>query len=131
MIFFFANVLGYVDKQSAVKMIRFVLNTASQKTFRLKFLDFPVTRQILQDDFFREKIKINLPGLRRTVALAVQNGISVPALTNAVEYIDALSGSLLGANLIQAQRDYFGSHTFRRIDRDGVFCHDWKEHYKK
>ena len=91
----------------------------------------PGLENLMQDDFFREKIKINLPGLRRTVALAVQNGIPVPALTNAVEYIDALSGSLLGANLIQAQRDYFGSHTFRRIDRDGVFCHDWKEHYKK
>lgn len=76
-------------------------------------------------DFFNEKLNGALPYLREAVCTAVTNGIPLPAFSGAVSYIDLLSGGLVGANLIQAQRDFFGAHTFKRNDREGVFHHNW------
>lgn len=84
---------------------------------------------LMLDEFFLGKIRENLASLRRMVGTAVGRGIPVPALANAVQYIDGFRAGQLGANVIQAQRDYFGAHTFRRIDREGVFHHQWQEHY--
>lgn len=84
---------------------------------------------LMLDEFFLGKIRENLASLRRVVGTAVGRGIPVPALANAVQYIDGFRAGQLGANVIQAQRDYFGAHTFRRIDREGVFHHQWQEHY--
>ena len=81
----------------------------------------------MQDTFFFNKIRDNLEDLRKVVSLAIQNGVPIPALTNAVEYIDAMRSPRLGANLIQAQRDYFGAHTFKRIDKEGIFHHEWQK----
>jgi len=53
------------------------------------------------------------------------------AMMNALAYIDASRATHLGANLIQAQRDYFGAHTFLRTDKEGSFHHEWQEHYGK
>ena len=91
----------------------------------------PKLSNIMLDPFFQTKIRENLPGLRNVVGLAMQQGIPVPALANAVEYIDAFRGPHLGANLIQAQRDYFGAHTYQRLDKEGSFHHAWQEHYIK
>lgn len=84
---------------------------------------------LMLDDFFSKKIQENIVSLRRVVSLAVANGIPVPALTAAIEYIDAMRSERLGANIIQAQRDYFGAHTFKRTDEEGSFHHEWQEHY--
>ena len=84
-------------------------------------------KNLMQDDFFFNKIRDNLEDLRKVVSLAIQNGVPIPALTNAVEYIDAMRSPRLGANLIQAQRDYFGAHTFKRIDKEGIFHHEWQK----
>ena len=81
---------------------------------------------LMLDEFFMSKLKDGLTSLRRTVALGVEHGVAMPALVNALEYIDALRSDRLGANLIQAQRDYFGAHTFKRIDREGAFHHEWQ-----
>lgn len=89
----------------------------------------PQLDNLLQDTFFAGKVNENLAALRQTVASAVQLGIPVPALACAVEYIDALRGTPLGANLIQAQRDYFGAHTFKRIDKEGSFHHEWQKNF--
>lgn len=86
----------------------------------------PELKNLMQDDFFFNKIRDNLADLRKVVSLAIQNGVPIPALTNAVEYIDAMRSPRLGANLIQAQRDYFGAHTFKRIDKEGIFHHEWQ-----
>lgn len=91
----------------------------------------PQLLNLMLDEFFLEKIKANLPSLRRVAAMAITYGIPVPAMTAAIEYIDALRSDRLGANLIQAQRDYFGAHTFKRTDKEGSFHHQWQEHYKK
>ncbi|MBR1728571.1 MAG: decarboxylating NADP(+)-dependent phosphogluconate dehydrogenase [Selenomonadaceae bacterium] len=89
------------------------------------FQNDPQLENLMQDQFFFDKIKNNLDDLRKVVSLAIQNGIAIPALANALEYIDAMRSERLGANLIQAQRDYFGAHTFKRIDKEGTFHHNW------
>lgn len=59
------------------------------------------------------------------VAYAVQNGIPVPTFSAAVAYYDSYRAEVLPANLIQAQRDYFGAHTYKRTDKEGVFHTEW------
>ena len=63
--------------------------------------------------------------LRDVVAYAVQNGIPVPTFSAAVAYYDSYRAAVLPANLIQAQRDYFGAHTYKRTDKEGVFHTEW------
>lgn len=91
----------------------------------------PSLENLVFDAFFQRRINENQASLRRIVCLAVQNGIPVPAHANAVQYLDAYSSPHVGANLIQAQRDYFGAHTFQRIDKPGVFHHQWQKHDTK
>lgn len=77
--------------------------------------------------YFQEKIKQNADSLRKVLALAVQCGIPVPAMANALAYLDEFRSENVGANLIQAQRDFFGAHSFQRRDREGIFHHIWNE----
>ena len=65
--------------------------------------------------------------LRDVVAYAVQNGIPVPTFSAAVAYYDSYRAEVLPANLIQAQRDYFGAHTYKRTDKEGVFHTEWMD----
>ncbi len=76
-------------------------------------------------EFFRRAINQNLGKLRELTVLAVQGGIAVPALSAALAYLDTYRTADSGANLIQAQRDYFGAHTFERKDREGSFHYEW------
>jgi 6-phosphogluconate dehydrogenase len=62
---------------------------------------------------------------RHVVTTALQLGIPVPGFTAALTYYDGYRQARLPANLLQAQRDYFGAHTYQRTDRDGVFHTDW------
>lgn len=64
---------------------------------------------------------------RDVVAYAVQNGIPVPTFSAAIAYYDSYRSAVLPANLIQAQRDYFGAHTYKRTDKEGVFHTEWLE----
>ncbi|EXU75214.1 NADP-dependent phosphogluconate dehydrogenase [Erwinia mallotivora] len=65
--------------------------------------------------------------LRDVVAYAVQNGIPTPTFSAAIAYYDSYRSAVLPANLIQAQRDYFGAHTYKRTDKEGVFHTEWLE----
>ncbi|MFB4356462.1 NADP-dependent phosphogluconate dehydrogenase [Pantoea sp. BS_4] len=65
--------------------------------------------------------------LRDVVAFAVQNGIPTPTFSSAVAYYDSYRSAVLPANLIQAQRDFFGAHTYKRIDKEGVYHTEWLE----
>ncbi len=87
----------------------------------------PGLENLLVDDFFRDAIRAALPGWRRTVAIAVSLGAPVPAFASALSFYDGYRSARLPANLLQAQRDYFGAHTYERIDRPrGEFFHtDW------
>lgn len=84
----------------------------------------PELSNLLLDPFFREVVGNAQDGWRRVVASAVTNGIPVPAICTALNYFDGYRSSRLPANLLQAQRDYFGAHTYERTDRPrGEFFH--------
>jgi 6-phosphogluconate dehydrogenase (decarboxylating) (EC 1.1.1.44) len=80
--------------------------------------------------FFAAQVLENEVSLRNVVAEAVRAGIPVPALSSALEWFDALRTENLPANLLQAQRDYFGAHTYERVDKPrGQFFHtNWTGH---
>ncbi|MBM1107588.1 NADP-dependent phosphogluconate dehydrogenase [Aurantibacter crassamenti] len=86
--------------------------------------DSSLTNLLLSPRFV-EKIQDTVDAARELVSYAAQNGIPVPGLSNSLTYFDSYTSSRLPLNLIQAQRDYFGSHTYERIDREGTFHTEW------
>ncbi|MEK4485774.1 NADP-dependent phosphogluconate dehydrogenase [Psychrobacillus sp. FSL H8-0484] len=80
---------------------------------------------LLVDPYFQEIVGEYHNYLREVLTLAIQQGIPTPALSSALAYYDSYRTETLPANLIQAQRDYFGAHTYQRIDKDGVFHTSW------
>ena len=84
----------------------------------------PELSNLLLDPFFKDKIEEAQSAWRRVIATAVTNGIWVPAMSTALNYFDGFRNSRLPANLLQAQRDYFGAHTYERTDKPrGEFFH--------
>ncbi len=84
----------------------------------------PSIKNLLLDPFFKEKIIKSQEGWRSIVSTAIANGIPVPAMTSSLAYFDGYRNNRLPANLLQAQRDYFGAHTYERIDKNrGEFFH--------
>lgn len=85
---------------------------------------------LLMDDYFGETIKGLVPAWREVVAYAAKDGIPMPAFSSALSYFDGYTTASLPANLLQAQRDYFGAHTYERIDQPrGQFFHtNWTGH---
>lgn len=90
----------------------------------------PELENLALDSFFTEALKTAEVGWRKAVVLAVENGIPAPAFASALSYFDGYRSERLPANLLQAQRDYFGAHTYERIDKKrGEFFHtDWTGH---
>jgi 6-phosphogluconate dehydrogenase len=88
----------------------------------------PGLPDMIEDGFFSEALKAAGPSWREVVAGAANGGIPVPAYSSALSYFDAMRSERLPANLIQAQRDFFGAHTFERVDRPRgeYFHHDWR-----
>lgn len=78
----------------------------------------PVPLSLLQDPFFVQELKQAETGWRKTVALAVMQGVPAPALSSALSFYDGYRCAAGSANILQAQRDYFGAHTYQRTDRD-------------
>ena len=85
----------------------------------------PKLANLLLDAYFADLIGKAQTGLRQVVAAAAEAGIAVPALASALAYFDGYRSARLPASLIQAQRDYFGAHTYERIDRPGAVHSDW------
>jgi len=85
----------------------------------------PDLPNLLVDPFFAAGINARQASLRKLVSLAAESGIPALAFSSALAYYDAYRTARLPANLTQAQRDYFGAHTYRRIDREGVFHTEW------
>ena len=84
----------------------------------------PNLTNLLLDPFFKEKVLTAQSGWRSVVASAVTNGIPVPSMSAALSYFDGYRTERLPANLLQAQRDFFGAHTYERVDRErGAFFH--------
>jgi 6-phosphogluconate dehydrogenase len=78
-------------------------------------------------DYFRDAIVRCESAWRRVVALAVANGMPTPAFSSALAYYDGLRSARGRANLLQGLRDYFGAHTYRRLDKPGRFHTHWRE----
>lgn len=85
----------------------------------------PDLENLLLDDFFRAAVETAQPSWRRVVSTAVELGLPVPGFSAALAYFDGYRRGRLPANLLQAQRDYFGAHTYQRLDQDGTFHTDW------
>ena len=87
----------------------------------------PALKNLLLDDYFKDIAKKYQKAIREVVALSVKAGIPVPSLAAAINYYDSYRAEVLPANLLQAQRDYFGAHTYERTDRPGNFHYSWYE----
>ncbi|MBI2543241.1 MAG: NADP-dependent phosphogluconate dehydrogenase [Candidatus Aenigmarchaeota archaeon] len=85
------------------------------------------TQNLMMDNYFFDIIKESENSWRDVVTFAVRNKIPIPGFSSALTYYDSYFSERLPANLIQAQRDFFGAHTYKRTDKDGVFHSDWND----
>jgi 6-phosphogluconate dehydrogenase len=91
------------------------------------YRDNPELPNLLLDPDIARKSDSTVTGARQTIVTAREWGIPVPGISSALDYFDTLRQPSLPANLIQAQRDYFGAHTYQRTDREGIFHTVWNE----
>ncbi|CAN1788403.1 6-phosphogluconate dehydrogenase, decarboxylating 2 [Linum perenne] len=85
----------------------------------------PELSNLLVDPEFAKEIIERQSAWRRVVSLAVNSGISTPGMSSSLAYFDTYRRGRLPANLVQAQRDYFGAHTYERTDMEGAFHTEW------
>ncbi|MDI9546927.1 MAG: NADP-dependent phosphogluconate dehydrogenase [Chloroflexota bacterium] len=85
----------------------------------------PVLPNLLLDESLGQAVAERLPAWRKVVQIAIGRGIPVPAFSGSLAYYDSYRSARLPANLIQAQRDLFGAHTYERTDKAGIFHTDW------
>ena len=101
-----------------------IIRSAFLEEIKKAFDRDPELTNLLVDPFFKSQLDRCQASWRRVCAAAISNGIPVPAFTSALSYYDGYRSARLPANLLQAQRDYFGAHTYERIDRPrGEFFH--------
>ena len=98
-------------------IIRAVFLDEIKKAFR----EHPTLTNLLMTDRFKQAIAQRQDAWRRTISIGAQNGIGTPAFSASLAYYDGYRRERLPANLIQAQRDFFGAHTYERIDKPGIF----------
>ncbi len=135
---------GYMLMREAAKTYQWNLNYGGIALMwrggciiRSRFLDSikqayshnPELESLLLDDFFQQAIASAQSGWRKTVSRAVESGIPVPGFAAALTFYDGYRMASVPANLLQAQRDYFGAHTFERVDqpRGEFFHHEWTD----
>ncbi|KAF0824729.1 NADP-dependent phosphogluconate dehydrogenase [Cytobacillus firmus] len=87
----------------------------------------PGLKNLLLDPYFKEIVESYQDAAREIISMAVKNGIPVPCFAAALSYYDSYRTETLPANLLQAQRDYFGAHTYQRTDKEGIFHTNWME----
>jgi 6-phosphogluconate dehydrogenase len=85
----------------------------------------PALPTLLADPTFAAALNVAQESWRRVVTTAVQIGVPTPGFSSALAYYDGLRRERLPASLIQGLRDFFGAHTYRRVDRDGAYHTDW------
>jgi 6-phosphogluconate dehydrogenase len=104
-----------------------IIRAALLSDVRSAFSRNPVLVNLMLDEHFAKAMASAQQALRDIVRAAVAAGIPVPALSSSLAYYDSYRSARLPANLTQAHRDFFGAHTYRRVDRDGVFHTDWTQ----
>jgi len=85
----------------------------------------PELGNLLLDPYFKDIIEKNQNNWRLVVSTATNLGVPIPAFSSALSYFDGYRSAWLPANLLQAQRDYFGAHTYERVDKEGIFHTEW------
>lgn len=103
-----------------------IIRSSLLESIREAFRDNPELQNLLIDPRLAGKIKQAEGPLRGLIAKGAQTGIPLPGFMNALSYLDAFRSDWLPANLIQAQRDFFGAHTYERLDAKGVFHTQWE-----
>jgi 6-phosphogluconate dehydrogenase len=103
-----------------------IIRAALLEDIRKVYAEQPDLSNMLLAEPFKSAIQSRQAAWRSVIQTAIGHGIPVPSLSNSMAYFDGYRTDRLPANLTQAQRDYFGSHTYRRIDRDGVFHTEWE-----
>jgi 6-phosphogluconate dehydrogenase len=102
-----------------------IIRAALLTDIRAAFTRNPALVNLMLDETFVKAMASGQQALRDVVQTAAAAGIPVPALSSSLAYYDSYRSARLPANLTQGQRDFFGAHTYRRVDRDGVFHTDW------
>jgi 6-phosphogluconate dehydrogenase len=104
-----------------------IIRSAFLKDIKAAYDTDPQLQNLVLDAFFTRALQQAEAGWRRAVVLGVERGVATPAFASALSYFDGYRSARLPANLLQAQRDYFGAHSYERVDRDrGTFFHtDW------
>ena len=101
-----------------------IIRSAFLKDIKEAFEHNPRLENLLLTPYFKEKLEAAQDSWRRVSAAAIENGIPLPAITSALAYFDGIRNDRLPANLLQAQRDYFGAHTYERVDKPrGEYFH--------
>jgi 6-phosphogluconate dehydrogenase len=85
----------------------------------------PQLENLMLDPFFGDILEKSQANWRIAISQAIQAGVAVPAFSASLSYFDSYRQERLPANLLQAQRDYFGAHTYERIDKPGTFHTEW------
>jgi 6-phosphogluconate dehydrogenase len=103
-----------------------IIRAAFLNDIRAAFERNPDLSNLLMDAEFGQAVQQRQGALRRVIQIAIMNGVPCLAFSSALSYFDAYRTARLPANLTQAQRDYFGAHTYRRIDKEGSFHTEWQ-----
>jgi 6-phosphogluconate dehydrogenase len=116
-----------IPLHNAVKVWRggCIIRSTLLETFYAAYQRNPEVSNLLLDQEIATLVNKSVVSLRKTVGLASSMGIAAGGLMTALTYFDAFTTGRLPLNLLQAQRDYFGAHTYERIDRDGKFHTQW------
>jgi 6-phosphogluconate dehydrogenase len=104
-----------------------IIRAALLEDIHSAFSSRPDLPNLLMNRDFAREVMVRQDQLRAVVSTAIQMGLPVPALAASLSYFDGYRSARLPANLIQAQRDYFGSHTYERTDREGTFHTQWRQ----
>ena len=116
-----------MDKVASVWRAGCIIRAHLLEDIRRAFANQQDLRNLLIDEHFARLMAECQQDLREVVAMAALNGVAVPAFMSALSYYDAYRTERLPANLLQAQRDYFGAHTYQRLDKLGKFHTQWSK----
>ena len=104
-----------------------IIRSLMLEPIKQAFAADPALPNLMLAEPFASDVRQRTPNLRRIVAEAVSQGLPTPALSAALNYIEGYRTARLPANLVQAQRDYFGAHTYQRVDMEGAFHTEWQD----
>ena len=104
-----------------------IIRAGLLENIRSAYAGEPKLANIMMNDFFAKELANAQASIRKVIGIGAENGIPLAAMMSALSYYDGYRQGWLPANLIQAQRDYFGAHTYMRTDRKGIFHTQWNQ----